>query len=41
MHVALDARVSTADKDQNPETQLQPLRMSNYGRKGVLGHFCG
>jgi DNA invertase Pin-like site-specific DNA recombinase len=26
MHVALSARVSTADKDQNPETQLRPLR---------------
>ena len=26
MHVALYARVSTADKDQNPETQLRPLR---------------
>jgi len=26
MHVAIYARVSTADKDQNPETQLRPLR---------------
>ncbi len=26
MHVALYARVSTSDKDQNPETQLLPLR---------------
>jgi len=26
MHVALYVRVSTADKDQNPETQLRPLR---------------
>jgi DNA invertase Pin-like site-specific DNA recombinase len=26
MDVALDARVSTNDKDQNPETQLRPLR---------------
>ena len=26
MRVALYARVSTADKDQNPETQLRPLR---------------
>lgn len=26
MRVALYARVSTRDKDQNPETQLQPLR---------------
>ncbi len=26
MRVALYARVSTADRDQNPETQLVPLR---------------
>ncbi|MGH2770356.1 MAG: recombinase family protein, partial [Actinomycetota bacterium] len=26
MNVALYARVSTNDKDQNPETQLRPLR---------------
>ena len=26
MHIALYARVSTRDKDQNPETQLLPLR---------------
>ena len=26
MRIALYARVSTCDKDQNPETQLLPLR---------------
>ena len=26
MRVALYARVSTSDKDQNPETQLVPMR---------------
>src|SRR5437660_821754 len=29
--VALYARVSTNDKDQNPETQLQPLRVHVAG----------
>jgi len=41
MNVAVYARVSTHDKDQNPETQLRPLRQHLAGLKGVsvLGEF--
>src|ERR1700737_4416877 len=41
MNVAIYARVSTHDKDQNPETQLRPLRQHLAGLKGVsvLGEF--
>ena len=41
MKVAIYARVSTHDKDQNPETQLRPLREHLAGLKGVsvLGEF--
>jgi DNA invertase Pin-like site-specific DNA recombinase len=41
MNVAIYARVSTHDKDQNPETQLRPLRQHVAGLKGVsvLGEF--
>lgn len=39
MRVALYARVSTRDKDQNPETQLRPMR-ANIGPDDVLvGEF--
>lgn len=43
MNVALYARVSTHDKDQNPETQLRPLRQHLAGLQGVsgLGEFIG
>ncbi len=41
MNVAIYARVSTHDKDQNPETQLRPLRQHLAGLEGVsvLGEF--
>jgi DNA invertase Pin-like site-specific DNA recombinase len=41
MNVAIYARVSTHDKDQNPETQLRPLRQHLAGLRGVsvLGEF--
>ena len=41
MNVAIYARVSTHDKDQNPETQLRPLREHLTGLEGVsvLGEF--
>ena len=41
MNVAIYARVSTHDKDQNPETQLRPVRQHLAGLKGVsvLGEF--
>ena len=44
MRIALYARVSTADKDQRPETQLRPLRehLAALGRTGevaLLGEF--
>ena len=41
MNVAIYARVSTHDKDQNPETQLRPLRQHLAGLNGVsvLGEF--
>ena len=37
--VAIYARVSTADKDQNPETQLLPLREYAQRRGFVLFVF--
>src|SRR5229473_215399 len=41
MNVAIYARVSTHDKDQNPETQLRPLRQHLAGLKdvSVVGEF--
>src|SRR4051812_37454819 len=36
MNVALYARVSTNDKDQNPETQLRPLREHVRTRSEVV-----
>jgi DNA invertase Pin-like site-specific DNA recombinase len=40
MRVALYARVSTKDKDQNPETQLRPLREHAAGTDDeVVGEF--
>src|SRR6266446_4004613 len=41
MNVAIYARVSTHDTDQNPEAQLRPLRQHLAGLKGVsvLGEF--
>ncbi len=41
MKVAIYARVSTHDKDQNPETQLRPLRQHLAGLKdvAVVGEF--
>ena len=38
--IAIYARVSTVDKDQNPETQLRPLREHVRGLDGeVVGEF--
>jgi len=41
MRIAVYARVSTRDKEQNPETQLRPLREHLAGLKGItaLGEF--
>ena len=41
MKVAIYARVSTPDKNQNPETQLRPLRQHLAGLKdvSVVGEF--
>jgi DNA invertase Pin-like site-specific DNA recombinase len=41
MNVALYARVSTRDKDQNPETQLRPLRehISHLDDVTIVGEF--
>lgn len=41
MRVAVYARVSTSDKEQNPETQLRPLREHLAGLKGItpVGEF--
>lgn len=41
MRIAVYARVSTSDKEQNPETQLRPLREHLAGLKGItpLGEF--
>ena len=36
MRIALYARVSTRDKDQNPETQLLPLREYTQSREGDI-----
>ena len=33
MNIAISARVSTHDKDQNPETQLRPLRQHLAGSR--------
>jgi DNA invertase Pin-like site-specific DNA recombinase len=40
-HVALYARASTSDKDQNPETQLRPLRahVENLSDITLMGTF--
>ena len=43
-HIALYARVSTSDKEQNPETQLRPLRahaadLAARGEATILGEF--
>ena len=38
MRLALYARVSTRDKDQNPETQLLPLREYAQNREGIVVH---
>ncbi len=40
MRVALYARISTADKEQNPETQLIPLREFVIAQRWTLaGEF--
>jgi DNA invertase Pin-like site-specific DNA recombinase len=41
MRVAVYARVSTTDKEQNPETQLRPLREHIAGLKAItpVGEF--
>ncbi len=39
MRVALYARVSTRDKDQNPETQLMPLRAALGDGDDLVGEF--
>jgi DNA invertase Pin-like site-specific DNA recombinase len=40
MRAAIYARISTADKDQNPETQLPPLReFAAVQRRTVAGEF--
>ncbi len=36
MRLALYARVSTRDKDQNPETQLLPLREYAQNQEGIV-----
>src|SRR2546429_6185723 len=39
MRIALSARVSTRDKDQNPETQLRQLRERADADVQVVGEF--